>query len=207
MKQKEIQIAQFRRRFGERISENILSLFYDSYSDAIESNIGKELISDVLHAMNILIKEIAGGNKEKIPELSKFKEIASKWNGIIKKSKQQLNDDYLEKLPTEKEETALIHYYRKKGTDAISRLINLDRFYYAYKSELGETLQEDIEKNINEGITSIWKGSVNGELTNYNAYTVIKSNWNIRMANREKTRQELKGLTGESNEGKYKRKN
>ena len=192
---KEIQITQFRRRFGGKISDNILSLFYDSYGYSIDSNIGRELISDILHIMNLLIGEIANGKKEKLAELSEFKRIATKWNKIIKEEKKKSDEDYEKEILSEDDEKLLIRGLGEKGAkDTATTLINLDRFYYAYKSEVGQSLLDDIETNINEGVKSIWGENVNGQLTSYNAYKVIKSYWNIKIRNRDKILKETKTI-------------
>ena len=91
MKTKEI--TQFRKRFEDKIPDNILDLFYNRYRDSINHGIGRELIYDVLFSMSSLINEIAKGDKERIPELEEYKKIADKWKGIIKKHKRKKKDE------------------------------------------------------------------------------------------------------------------
>lgn len=187
MKTKEI--YQFKKRFGEKIPDNILSLFLEDegYRYSINNAVGRELISDILHIMTILIKEVGKGNKEKAVELEEYKKIGSKWNDIIKKAKKKSEDDYEKSVLNEDKETLLINRLGEKGVKDLSRtLISLDRFFHAYNNDIGKILNKDIEDNIDGGIKSIWESRANGELVAYNAYKTIRSYWNTKIASREK---------------------
>ncbi len=198
MKTKEI--IQFKKRFGDKIPDNILSLFLENkdYRYSINNVIGKELIYSVLHIMAILIKEIGKGeenSKDKATELEGYKKIASRWNDIIKKAKKKTEDDYEKSVLNENEEILLINKLGQKGVKDLSRtLISLDRFYHAYKNEIGKALNKDIEDNIDGGIKAIWENKTNGELVTYNAYKVIRSYWNTKITNREHILKEIQTL-------------
>jgi hypothetical protein len=186
-KQKEQQIERLRKRFGDELSDNILSLFYDNYKYSMNSNVGSELISGILFKMNELIDEITNGKKEKLPELSELKKIASKWNEIVKNSKEERNDDYEREVLDENGAKVLMGRVSKKDAEKVVVMyIRLNRFYYAFMSSIGKKLFKDMENNINEGVESIWGEKVNGELESFNVYKKIMDSWNTKLKNRKK---------------------
>ncbi len=202
MKLKEREITQFRKRFGEKIPDNILDLFYKRYSDSINHGIGRELINDVLFSISSFINEIAKGNKERIKELEEYKKIADKWNGIIKKHDKKIEDNYESNLLSQEQKIVLLRWLTQKRLSDLSKtFINLNKFYHAYNSEIGKVLRKDIESNVNGGIKNIWescdspaKRESNGELVAYNAYRVIRTHWNTKIESHKEMKKEIQKL-------------
>jgi hypothetical protein len=184
------EITQFRKRFGDKIPDSILGLLYERYSDSINHGIGRELINDVLFTISSLINEIAKGNEKRISELAEYKKIADKWNGIIKKHGIKIEDNYESNLLNYGQKVVLLRWLTQKSlSDASKTFINLNKFYHAYNSEIGEILRKDIEVNVNGGIKNIWENKVNGELVIYNAYRVIKTHWNTKIESHKKMKE------------------
>ncbi len=202
------EITQFKKRFGDKIPDNILDLLYERYSDSINHSIGRELINDVLFGISSLIDEIAKGDKKRIPELEEYKKIADKWNGIIKKQGRKIEDVYEKEVLSEDTKKQLEKLCGKRWVEESSKvLFSLDRFYHAYRSDIGKKIIEDIKENVNGGARIIWEGKSNGELLNYNAYRVLNSYWNDKIKNHKKVLDETKILINRRIEdGRFKRK-
>jgi hypothetical protein len=184
------EITQFRKRFGDKIPDSILGLLYERYSDSINHGIGRELINDVLFTISSLINEIAKGNEKRISELGEYKKIADKWNGIIREHGVKIEDNYESNLLNYGQKVVLLRWLTQKSlSDASKTFINLNKFYHAYNSEIGEILRKDIEVNVNGGIKNIWENKVNGELVIYNAYRVIKTHWNTKIESHKKMKE------------------
>lgn len=198
MELKEKEITQFRKRFGDKIPDNIFDLLYERYKDSINHGIGRELINDVLFSISSLINEIAKGDKKRIPELEEYKKIADKWNEAIKKHGNRIEDNYESNLLNYEQKIVLLRWLTKKSLNDLSKtFINLNKFYHAYNSKIGEALREDIEINVNGGIKNIWESSGvqnNGELVTYNAYKIIKTHWNAKIESHKEMKKEIQKL-------------
>ncbi len=202
MELKEKEITQFRKRFGDKIPDNIFDLFYERYKDSINHGIGRELIHDVLFSISSLINEIAKGDKKRIPELEEYKKIADKWNEIIKKHGNRIEDNYESNLLNYEQKIVLLRWLTKKSLNDLSKtFINLNKFYHAYNSEIGEVLRKDIEINVNGGIKNIWESCDNPELREsngkwgiYNAYKIIKTHWIAKIESHKEMKKEIQKL-------------
>ncbi len=189
------EITEFRKRFGDRIPDNVLGLLYERYRDSINHNVGSELIRDVLFAISTIINEIAEGKKERIAELEQYKKIGDKWNGIIKKHGKRIEDNYESNLLSFDQKIVLLRWLSKERLREASRtFINLNRFCHAYNSEVGKALRKDVESNVNGGVKAIWESKSNGELVSYNAYKIIDSNWNTKIKSHKEVKEAIQTI-------------
>lgn len=183
------EITQFRKRFGDKIPDNVLTLFLEDedYRYAINHKIGRELISEILYTMNILINLIADGDKKCIAELGEYRKIASKWSNIIRNGEKKEESFYEKEVFSEDVKKRLEKCCGKRWVEESSKvLFSLDRFYHAYRSDIGKKIIEDIKENIDGGARIIWEGKSNGELLNYKAYKVLNSYWNDKIKSHKK---------------------
>lgn len=162
MRNRTNEIREFRARFGNDIPDNMLSIFFDEdlLPDVLNHQIGRELIYDVLRMISVTIKSIAYEySKESHLKLHVIKDVVNDMveiiRGLIGKTSTENEVDSL----SSNEKEILLRILGNKFPERVKKLYNLERFCYAYKTEMGKSLIEYLNSSIDGYIGMVYKNT------------------------------------------------
>jgi len=203
------QIETFKARFGKRIPDNILKLFFEDelYAYALNHKIGRELVSDAFFHTSDLIKKIAGLDKQAELETEKkrldtCKTILSDICTNIKNCKDSNGE--LNIRDAFKKEEWEVFYNRCQTVERYNkekrRLDNGRQFYTACKTIMASEVEAGMDAVIENGYEAIWRGETCPIfLYKTSFHKKIKDSWWKRVEAYSKNLKEIKEIIYKEN--------
>ena len=185
------QIETFKARYGKRIPDNILKLFFEDelYAYALNHKIGRELVSDAFFHTSDLIKKIALLSDEgelllEQQSLNDSKLLLSRICEVVKGCKDS-NRDLSMRNAFSKEEWE-VFYNRCQTVERYDKerqlLDNGRQFYAAHKTIMSKNIESFADSLIDLGVREIWKGEVTIASLYYSQFCrAIKALWYKRL--------------------------
>jgi len=185
-------VEEFKKRFGKRIPDYILRLFFEDelYAYALSHKIGRELVCDAFFHTSDLIKKIALlSDREEIKiqhaNLGLFKELLRSICNVVKTC-EDTTDELNIRNAFSKEDWEV--FYNKCNTveryhEEKKRLDNGRVFYAAYKTRMSKEVEASLGEKIESGYKAIWEEKAASYEVSYllQLCRAIKALWSKRL--------------------------
>ncbi len=190
------QIEQFKKRFGNktRISDDLLELLFEEYADVLTDEVGREILIELVVLLSDSLIGVMNGDDEKTGLFKEYKKIFNVWADIIEKNTVTGFDfDDLGGLNDREKDILMQKLKPDEFNNYAGVLLGLDKFMYAFNTEIGKKIINDINISIGNTLKTAWIGAeMNGRVVKYKAYKHIKSILMQKTATRESILKRMK---------------